>query len=100
MVFPKKYLVATTNLDFIYTQDENSSFLICLVFIKALKIQLIKIYCVLTYNISLNNCIKDINEGNVLDSLTYNLNLEKNKDTTSLSGRLVDAYSFNPCDRG
>ena len=53
----------------------------------------------LTYNISLNNCIKDINEGNVLDSLTYNLNLEKNKDTTSLSGRLVDAYSFNPVEK-
>ena len=52
-----------------------------------------------TYSISLNNCIKDINEGNILDSLTYSLNLEKNKDTTSLSGRLFDAYSFSPVEK-
>ncbi len=47
-----------------------------------------------TYNLSLNNCIKDLNEGNILDSLNYIFSLSDIADTISLIGEIKDAYSL------
>ena len=46
-----------------------------------------------SYNISLSKCIKDINEGNVLDSLCYIYN-ENNIDHTVINGVLKDSYTL------
>ena len=51
-----------------------------------------------TYHVALNNCIKDNNEGNILDSLTYNLSTGKDKDTLTLTGNLLDAYTLAPLE--
>ena len=47
-----------------------------------------------TYNIVLNNCIKDNNEGNILDSLYTILPISDKIDSLTLSGRLQDAYTL------
>ena len=49
----------------------------------------------LTYYFSLNYCVKDNNEGNVLDKLDYLYSFSKKKDSLSLRGKLVDAFSLN-----
>jgi len=49
-----------------------------------------------TYYFSLNYCIKDNNEGNILDTLSYTLAPKNIFDTLSLSGNLVDAYTLMP----
>lgn len=48
-----------------------------------------------TYNIALNNCIKDNNEGNILDTLNYILSTSDKIDSLTLSGKLQDAYTLN-----
>ena len=48
------------------------------------------------YNICLNNTIKDITEGNIIDSLNYLINLNNLNDTIKLSGRVLEAKSLNP----
>ena len=48
------------------------------------------------YTISLSNCVKDLTEGNISDSLTYSFSLEPSKDTLVLDGRLIDSYSLKP----
>ena len=48
-----------------------------------------------TYNFSLNSCVKDNNEGNVLDSLYYLFKQQKTLDTLSISGSLQEAYTLN-----
>lgn len=52
----------------------------------------------LTYNISLDNCIKDMTEANILDSLHFLLSPNNLKDSSILSGKLIDAYSLDPID--
>jgi len=47
-----------------------------------------------TYNIVLNNCIKDNNEGNILDSLFTILPTSDKIDSFTLSGKLQDAYTL------
>ena len=47
-----------------------------------------------TYNIALNNCIKDNNEGNILDTLNYILSTSDKIDSLTLSGKLQDAYTL------
>lgn len=46
-----------------------------------------------SYNISLDKCIKDINEGNILDSLSFIYN-DNNLEHTALSGVLKDAFTL------
>jgi len=48
-----------------------------------------------TYQLALNNCIKDLNEGNVLDTLHYIFSTSDEVDTLALSGRLQDAYTLD-----
>jgi len=47
-----------------------------------------------TYNIVLNNCIKDNNEGNTLDTLNFIFSIGNKIDTLTLSGKLKDAYTL------
>ena len=44
-----------------------------------------------SYNICLNSCIKDNNEGNILDTLNYIYN---DQNSELLGGKLVDAYTL------
>ena len=48
-----------------------------------------------TYYIALNACIKDNNEGNILDTLSYKLSTNNSLDTLTLSGYLKDAYTLS-----
>ena len=48
-----------------------------------------------TYHLALNNCIKDLNEGNVLDTLHYIFSTSDEMDTLTLNGRLQDAYTLD-----
>jgi len=48
-----------------------------------------------TYHLALNKCIKDLNEGNVLDTLHYIFSTSDEIDTLTLSGKLQDAYTLN-----
>lgn len=52
-----------------------------------------------TYYISLNDCIKDNNEGNILDKLEYRFSIKDIVDTLSLYGSLRDAYTLEPLER-
>ena len=47
-----------------------------------------------TYSITLNNCIKDNNEGNILDTLNFILSTSDKMDSLTLSGKLQDAYTL------
>ena len=47
-----------------------------------------------TYNLALNSCIKDLNEGNILDSLNYTFSTSDVFDILTLSGKLQDAYTL------
>lgn len=47
-----------------------------------------------TYNLALSNSIKDLNEGNVLDSLNYTFSTTDQIDSLSLIGQLKDAYAL------
>ena len=49
-----------------------------------------------TYHVSFNSCIKDNNEGNILDTLTYRFSTTDIFDTLTISGTLKEAYSLNP----
>ncbi|MBC8511256.1 MAG: Ig-like domain-containing protein, partial [Cryomorphaceae bacterium] len=48
-----------------------------------------------TYNIALSNCIKDNNEGNILDTLNFIFSTSDKIDSLTLSGKLQDAYTLN-----
>ena len=48
-----------------------------------------------TYSINLNNCIKDNNEGNILDTLNFIFSTSDKIDSLTLSGKLLDAYTLN-----
>ena len=48
-----------------------------------------------TYNIALNNCIKDNNEGNIVDTLNFIFSTSDKIDNLTLSGQLKDAYTLN-----
>ena len=50
------------------------------------------------YYIALNSCIKDNNEGNILDTLGYRFSTIDNFDTLTLSGNLREAYTLNPLE--
>lgn len=47
-----------------------------------------------TYHLALNNCIKDLNEGNMLDTLNYIFSTSELLDSLTLSGKLQDAYTL------
>ena len=51
-----------------------------------------------TYYIALNSCVKDNNEGNILDALSYTFSISNDIDTLTLSGNLQDAYSLEPIE--
>ena len=48
-----------------------------------------------TYNVALNNCIKDNNEGNTLDTLNFIFSNSDKIDSLTLSGKLQNAYNLN-----
>ena len=48
-----------------------------------------------TYNLALSSCIKDLNEGNILDTLNYIFSTSDVLDTLTLSGKLQDAYTLD-----
>jgi len=48
-----------------------------------------------TYLFSLDNCIKDINEGNILENLQFIFSTSEEIDTLKLNGQLKDAYSLD-----
>ena len=48
-----------------------------------------------TYHIALNKCIKDLNEGNILDTLQYIFSNADEIDTLTLNGKLKDAYTLD-----
>ena len=48
-----------------------------------------------TYHLSLSNCIKDLNEGNITDSLSFMFGPSEYFDTLNLSGKLADAYTLD-----
>ncbi len=52
-----------------------------------------------TYHISLDECIKDLNEGNILDTLNYTFSLSNKKDTFSLNGILNNSYTLQPIEK-
>ena len=47
-----------------------------------------------TYHLSLSNCIKDLNEGNITDSLSFIFGNPNHFDTLTLNGTLRDAYTL------
>ena len=47
-----------------------------------------------TYYVALNNCIKDNNEGNIVDTLNFIFSTSDKIDSLTLSGRLKDAYTL------
>ena len=47
-----------------------------------------------TYHFALNNCIKDLNEGNILDTLNYIFSTSELVDSLTLIGKLQDAYTL------
>ena len=47
------------------------------------------------YYIALNSCIKDNNEGNILDTLSYELVNSDSSNAITISGNLKDAYSLS-----
>ena len=49
----------------------------------------------ITYNFALNRCIKDNNEGNILDTLNYLFTRKETTDTHNISGSLQDSYTLN-----
>ncbi|MBC8266629.1 MAG: Ig-like domain-containing protein [Flavobacteriales bacterium] len=48
-----------------------------------------------TYNLALSSCIKDLNEGNILDTLNFTFSTSDVFDTLTLSGKLQDAYTLD-----
>ena len=52
-----------------------------------------------THVFVLNNCVKDINEGNVLENLNYILSTYNHIDTLKLSGKLQDAYTLENIEK-
>lgn len=49
-----------------------------------------------TYSINLNNCIKDVNEGNILKNLNYTFSTSDKIDTLEINGKLIDAKTLEP----
>ena len=49
-----------------------------------------------TYHVSLNLCIKDNHEGNILDTLDYMFSTNKHFDTLNIAGNLRDSYTLDP----
>ena len=47
-----------------------------------------------TYSVNLNNCVKDNNEGNILDTLNFIFSTSDKTDSLTLSGKLQDAYTL------
>ncbi|MDA9227756.1 Ig-like domain-containing protein [Flavobacteriales bacterium] len=47
-----------------------------------------------TFSINLNNCIKDINEGNILKNLSYNFSTSNTIDSLEINGKVIDAQSL------
>ncbi len=51
-----------------------------------------------TYYFALNSCIKDYNEGNILDTLSYTLTTSETQDSLKISGKLQDSYTLEPIE--
>jgi PBP1b-binding outer membrane lipoprotein LpoB len=49
-----------------------------------------------TYSLILNNCIKDVNEGNILKNLEYLFSTSDQIDTLNIKGKLIDAKTLGP----
>ncbi len=49
-----------------------------------------------TYCLSFDNCIKDVNEGNVISDLKYIFSTSNVIDTLTINGEIVDSYSLVP----
>ena len=49
-----------------------------------------------TYFLSLNDLIKDVNEGNILNELNYKLSTGVKIDSLTISGTVIDAKSSKP----
>ena len=49
-----------------------------------------------TYCLNLNNCIRDINEGNILEKLNLSFSSGEILDSLKLTGKVLDAMSLEP----
>ena len=49
-----------------------------------------------TYYLNLNNVIKDVNEGNVMNQLDYLFSTGEKIDTLTISGHIIDAVTAKP----
>ena len=49
-----------------------------------------------TYSINLDNCIKDLNEGNILENLRFSFSTGKYLDSLSIRGVVIDAFTLEP----
>ena len=49
-----------------------------------------------TYSLILNNCIRDVNEGNILKKLEYLFSTSEQIDTLNIKGKLIDAKTLEP----
>jgi hypothetical protein len=48
--------------------------------------------------VSLNLCVKDIHEGNILDTLDYMFSTNEYFDTLNITGNLRDSYTLDPLE--
>lgn len=49
-----------------------------------------------TYSLNLNQCIKDVNEGNILKKLKYLFSTSSKTDTLNIQGQLISARTLEP----
>ena len=49
-----------------------------------------------TYSIDLNKCIKDVNEGNVLNGLSFSFSTGGILDSLFITGKVLDALTLKP----
>ena len=49
-----------------------------------------------TYSLYLNQCIKDVNEGNILKKLKYLFSTSSKIDTLNIQGQLISARTLEP----
>jgi len=49
-----------------------------------------------TYSVNLDNCIKDLNEGNILENLRFSFSTGSYLDSLSIKGIVIDAFTLEP----
>ena len=49
-----------------------------------------------TYSVNLDNCIKDLNEGNILENLRFSFSTGSYLDSLYIKGIVIDAFTLEP----